>query len=83
MLARIPKDLELQSKWLKFIQSIDQFFELKPSHVVCESHFCENDYSIPITSMNNQKKLKKDAFPSIISIMCISKIKYRIIIIIY
>jgi len=71
-LHKFPKDLELRSKWLQFIQSIDKFFELKPSHVVCESHFCENDYTIPITSMNNNKKLKKDAVPSIIGILCIS-----------
>jgi len=77
-----PKDLDLQSKWLEFIQSIDKFFELKPSHLVSESHFYEKDYTIPITSMNNQKKLKKNAVPSIIGIMCISKFKYRIIIII-
>lgn len=82
-MERFPKDLDLQSKWLEFIQSIDNFFELKPSHLVCESHFCENDYTIPITSMNNQKKLKKNAVPNIIGIMCISKFKYRIIIIIY
>ena len=82
-MARFPKDLELRSKWLQFIQSIDKFFELKPSNLVCESRFCENDYTIPITSMNNNKKLKKNAVPSIIGIMCISKFKYKIIIIIY
>lgn len=71
--ARIPKDTELRLKWLKFIRSIDRHFIMKPSHLLCENHFFDSEYSIPTTSLKKQKKLKKNAVPSVVGIICIGK----------
>lgn len=65
-----------------FIQSVDQFFVLKLSHLVCENHFCDNDYKIPITCMNNQRLLKKNAVHSVVGSICIGKLKYRMVILV-
>lgn len=81
-LARIPRDSNLRLKWLTFIRSIDKDFIIKPSHLLCENHFYDSDYIIPITSVKKLKKLKKNAVPSVVGIVCISKFKYRIALII-